>query len=191
MNDLVFRGAAVNQVCLRLDMQRAVDIAAQCGFKDVVTCLLLAGADITESGPEYSTPRNLALEAGHMDLADTLGDIELANISARDGPVSFFVDAIKAGTLLAPSQQWVRSLPATACAELSTWVHGCLTDSRACFAGLLSLRRYTEAEGPVSELISEYLVHKLASTRRILRELPALIADRTRRIEGGLPVYPP
>ena len=191
VNDLLFRGATVNRVCLRLDMTRAIDIAAQRGFKDVVTSLLLAGADITEYDSDYATPLKLALDAGHKDLAVILHNIEQTNISARDGPVSVFIDAIKAGTLSAPSQQWVRSLPATACAELSTWVHGCLTDCRACFVGLLSLRRITEVEGPVSDLISEYLVHKLASTRRILRDLPALITDRTRRIEGGLPVYPP
>ena len=203
---LLMRGAEVNFVCVQTDGLRALDLAVSCGYLDVVTCLLLAGADVRESQPGKPTPRTFALEAGYDDIADTLREVELANTHAREGRVSFFIAAITAGKLTAPSEQWVRLLPDPACAELSTWVHGCLTDSRACFAAFYhcrvedrdeevdeaySIRRYTETEGPVSELIGEYLVHTLASTRRILRELPRVITDRARRIENGLPVYPP
>ena len=103
-------------------------------------------------------------------------------VRARVGvvPLSFIQSSILDNTEFAAypyPRQWMSALPVAGQAEMLAWARSCVGDSRTCMAAFyhgddaVLLRRYTEYEGPVSELLAMYLVPQRSRSRLMVKQV--------------------
>ena len=156
-------------------------LAAHVGDFPMFELLLDRGADVDVE----PFTRMISDQESHVDISSRLAAIEAARAkaaraAAHEGHVQYFKEAVKAGVLTAPLQQWVPILPMDARVGLSTWVAASIADERACFAALFHglstapLRRLSNHQGVVSKALIELLVRRSPVTRQLLRDLEGL-----------------
>jgi len=170
---LIDAGADINQ-CGR-DGITALMYATKRGNYDISDLLCWRGAD---AGMRLRSTGQRALDLihGHITLRsersrDLLMCVNEAQESARNEAWNFFQEKLEGGDhaiFQLPYAAWVPFLPEATRTCASLWIDSCLADARACFAAFfhdtygedVELRRYTDHEGPVSELLSEFMVHR-------------------------------
>ena len=146
------------------------------------------------------TPEIIAEIQGHLVVRDLFRAVRRVREAALRGDVGYFISAVEAGDLGAPFAQWVRILPTAAREQLLAWVAAGLADAKGCYSacyhggeaeadGPGQVRRLTEYEGPISELVMGYLVRP-ALLRELLEAVFNALMSYKRFIQAETLIFP-
>jgi hypothetical protein len=172
---------------LRLPGSSALWLASRNGHLAVVKLLLEHKANVLHSHMNLLSSQ-IANIRGHDEVAELLKRCEEAVSAAQEGRLSFFRNAIAAGSLPAPLNQWAPKFSQETRDEFLAWLFRSMQDSRSCYVVLYQSTACPSLDSPVHEedvplrsrithnglirsLIISFLVYPNADTRRIIREL--------------------